>query len=89
VTDRDIVVDVVARGVSPDEVPVGTLVRGETVTIGADDSLEEAHRTMAEHQVRRLPVIDGDRLVGIVSMADVAQESPESATGRTERAVTE
>jgi CBS domain-containing protein len=68
---------------------VGNLVRGETVTIGADDSLEEARRTMAEHQVRRLPVIDGHRLVGIISMADVARESPESATGETERAVTE
>ena len=89
VTDRDIVVDVVARGASPDEVAVGNLVSREAVTIGADDSLEEARRTMAEHQVRRLPVIDGRRLVGIISMADVARESPEPATGRTERAVTE
>ena len=44
------------------------------MTIGADDSAEEALQTMREHKVRRLPVIDGHRLIGIVSQADVAKE---------------
>src|SRR3982751_183237 len=58
-TDRDIVIKVVAQGQDPDSVTVGTLAEGgEVITIGADDSLEEARRTMEEHQVRRLPVID-------------------------------
>ncbi len=51
------------------------------MTIGADDSLEETLRTMSEHQVRRLPVIDGDRLVGIVSRADVARNVPDDLVG--------
>ena len=60
---------------------VETLAEGKPVTIGADDSLEETLRTMAEHQVRRLPVIDGDRLVGIVSQADVARNVPDELVG--------
>ena len=47
------------------------------MTIGADDSVEEALHTMAEHKVRRLPVIDGHDLVGIVSQADLARNLPE------------
>ena len=51
------------------------------MTIGADDSVEEALRTMKEHGVRRLPVIDGHELVGMVSQADVARNLPEQAVG--------
>ena len=50
----------------------GELGGGKPVTIGADDSVDEALRTMAEHKVRRLPVIDGHDLVGVVSIADLA-----------------
>ena len=82
VTDRDIVLRVVARGQDAQQVLVGSLAEGEVVTIGADDSLDEARRTMEEHQVRRLPVIDGHRLVGIVSQADLARALPEQETGR-------
>lgn len=81
VTDRDIVVDVIAKGQDPSSVRVGQMAQGEAVTIGADDSLEEARRVMAEHQVRRLPVIDGRRLVGIISQKDVAEDSGDAATG--------
>jgi CBS domain-containing protein len=83
VTDRDIVIKVVAGGQDPREVTVGSLVEGtEVVTIGADDSLEEARRTMEQHQVRRLPVIDGHRLVGMVSQGDLSQALPDEQTGR-------
>ncbi len=72
-TDRDIVVKVIAAGKEPLSVTAGDLAQGEAITIGADDDAEEILRTMAEHQVRRLPVIDDHRLVGIVAVADVAR----------------
>jgi CBS domain-containing protein len=87
VTDRDIVTRVVADGRNPREVTAGELGAGRPVTIGADDSAEEALRTMAEHQVRRLPVIDGHELVGIVSQADVARELPDGTVGEVLRAL--
>ena len=82
-TDRDIVVKVLAQGKDPASVRAGELGAGDgkTVTIGADDSVEEALRTMAEHKIRRLPVIDGHRLVGIVSQADVATNIDEQRVG--------
>ena len=51
------------------------------MTIGADDSIDETLRTMAEHQLRRLPVIDGHDLVGVVSQADVARNLPDDKVG--------
>ena len=72
ITDRDIVTQCVADGKDPASVKVEEFV-AEAVTIGADDSIEDALRTMSEHGVRRLPVIDGHDLVGIVSQADVAK----------------
>jgi CBS domain-containing protein len=77
ITDRDIVVKVVARDVDPSTCRAGDLGAGAPVTIGADDSLEELVRTMAQHHVKRLPVIDGHRLVGIVTEADVAANAPQ------------
>ncbi|MDQ5893775.1 MAG: hypothetical protein QG596_36 [Actinomycetota bacterium] len=80
-TDRDIVTAVVAKGRDPQEVMAGELRDGKPVTIGADDSIEEAIRTMKEHAVRRLPVIDGHDLVGIVSQGDIAKQVSDEATG--------
>ena len=73
ITDRDIVTNCVANGGDPNNIMVEEYAAGEAITIGADDSVEEALRTMTEHGVRRLPVIDGHELVGIVSQADVAR----------------
>lgn len=73
VTDRDIVVKVLAEGKDPRTVQAGELAESEAVTIGADDESEEILRTMSEHKVRRLPVIDGHSLVGMVAQADVAR----------------
>jgi CBS domain-containing protein len=81
VTDRDIAVKVVADGRDPGSVKVGELAEGKPVTIGADDSVEEALRTMTSHGVRRLPVIDGHDLVGVVSQADIARNLPEDKVG--------
>jgi CBS domain len=71
---RDIVVKALARGRDPASTRAGELGQGKPVTIGADDSLQEALRTMAQYKVRRLPVIDGHDLVGIVAVADIARE---------------
>ncbi|HEY2718441.1 MAG TPA: CBS domain-containing protein [Solirubrobacteraceae bacterium] len=73
-TDRDIVIKVLAGGKDPSDTTAGELAEGKPVTIGADDSAEEALRTMSEHKLRRLPVIDGHELVGIVSQGDLAGE---------------
>jgi CBS domain-containing protein len=81
VSDRDIVVNVIAQGKDPSGVKVGELGDGKPVTIGADDSISEAIRTMADKQVRRLPVIDGHELVGIVSQADIAKNAEEDEVG--------
>jgi CBS domain-containing protein len=80
-TDRDIVVKVLAQGKDPSEVTAGDLGEGKPVTIGADDSVDEALQTMKEHKVRRLPVIDGHDLVGIVSTADLAKSVDEDKVG--------
>jgi CBS domain-containing protein len=80
-TDRDIVVRVLAEGKDPSTTRAGELAQGEAVTIGADDPIEELLRTMVQHKVRRLPVIDGHELVGIVSQADVATNLPEELVG--------
>ncbi|AZS37122.1 Hypoxic response protein 1 [Microbacterium lemovicicum] len=88
-TDRDIVVKCLADGGDPSSVVAGDLAEGEPVTIGADDDVQEALRTMQDHQVRRLPVIDGHDLVGIISQADIARSLSSSDTGRTVEEISE
>ena len=80
-TDRDIVLKVIAAGKDPSTTKAGELGEGKPVTIGADDSIDEALHTMAEHKVRRLPVIDGHDLIGIVSQADLARSIDEEKVG--------
>ena len=80
-TDRDITVRAVAEGKDPSSVKVSEFADQKPVTIGADDSLEDALRTMTEHNVRRLPVIDGHDLVGMISQADIAQNMSGTQTG--------
>jgi CBS domain-containing protein len=88
-TDRDIVVRVLARGKDPATVKAGELGQGDgkTVTVGADDSIDEALRTMIDHKVRRLPVIDGKRMVGIISQADIATNVDEERVGELVEAI--
>ncbi|KOG41246.1 CBS domain-containing protein [Streptomyces decoyicus] len=80
-TDRDITVKVLGKGRDPQQTKAGELAQGEAVTIGADDSADEIFATMARHKVRRLPVIDGHRLVGMVALADVARALPDPQVG--------
>ncbi|HEY2259300.1 MAG TPA: CBS domain-containing protein [Solirubrobacteraceae bacterium] len=87
-TDRDIVVKVIAKGKDPSQTTAGEIAdQDEVVTIGADDSVDEALRTMATHKVRRLPVIDGRELVGMVSQADLAKEIDEEKVGELVEAI--
>jgi CBS domain-containing protein len=89
-TDRDITVKVVAARLDPAETTVGDVVgEVEVVTIGADDAAEDALETMKEHAVRRVPVVDGDRVVGIISQGDVATSLPESKTGNLVESISE
>ena len=80
-TDRDIVVRCLAEGGDATSTRAGDLAQGEPVTIGADDPIEEVLRTMKQYEVRRLPVIDGHDLVGVISMADVARNVSEDRVG--------
>jgi CBS domain-containing protein len=80
-TDRDIVIKVLAEGRDPSRVTAGELVQGKPVTIGADDDADEILQTMGSHQLRRLPVIDGHQLVGVVAVADVARALSDRPVG--------
>ncbi|PYY55898.1 MULTISPECIES: CBS domain-containing protein [unclassified Curtobacterium] len=88
-TDRDIVVKCLAYGGDPATKTAKDLGFTEVVTIGADDDIQEALRMMQEHQVRRLPVIDGHRLAGMISQADIATQLPNEATGETVENISE
>jgi CBS domain-containing protein len=82
VTDRDIVLNVVAEGSDPSSTPVSQIASRDLVTIDPEQSLDEALRLMAQHQVRRLPVVEEDgKLVGIVAQADVARQADDQRTG--------
>jgi CBS domain-containing protein len=80
-TDRDIAVKVLAQDKDPNSTTAGELGEGKPVTIGADDSVKEALQTMKDNKVRRLPVIDGHDLVGIVSQGDLATNVDEEDVG--------
>jgi len=89
VTDRDIVLRVVADA-RPLDTTVGEIASRELVTIDPQQSVEEAMRLMAEHQVRRLPVCEEDgRLVGIVAQADVARHGSDERAGETVERISE
>ena len=81
VTDRDIVLRVVAEGRDPSSTTVRDIVSSDLVTVTPSTTLDEALQLMSQSQVRRLPVTEGDRLVGIVAQADVARAADEERTG--------
>ena len=88
-TDRDIVVKCIAQGGDPTSTTAGSLAEGKPVTIGADDDIEEALEIMKRYQVRRLPVIDGHDLVGIISQADIALSLEARDVGETVAEISE
>jgi CBS domain-containing protein len=80
-TDRDIAVKVVAEGIDPNTTSVREIASNDVITVEPEDDLDEAMRLMAQHQVRRVAVVEGDRLVGVVAQADVARDAESKQTG--------
>lgn len=86
-TDRDIVIKGVAAGLDPNTATAGQLAADNIYYVEADAGIQEMLSVMEEHQVRRLPVIEEHRLVGIVSEADIARNLPEHALVQFVRAI--
>lgn len=82
VTDRDIVVHGIAQGKDPRRTSVGEIVTSNPVTVGPEESVERVTAIMAERQIRRIPVVEDGRLVGIISQADIAQAVPPDQAGK-------
>jgi CBS domain-containing protein len=75
ITDRDLCCSVLADGLDPKSTSVGHFVTPEPVTCRDGENLEKCERAMQEHQVRRIPIVDGqNRVIGIVSQADLARK---------------
>ena len=83
VTDRDIALRIVAEGKDPQSTPVGEIASTDLITVTPDEDLDAALQKMAKHQVRRLPVVEDGRLIGVVAQADVAREGDEKDVGHT------
>jgi CBS domain-containing protein len=88
-TDRDIVVRVVAEGRDPGATTVGEVASSDLTTVSPDQDLDQALKLLAERQVRRLPVVEGQRLVGIVAQADVARQGDNARTGQVVEQISE
>ncbi len=90
VTDRDIIAHVVAEGLDPKSMTVEDIASRELVTIGPDQDISEARRLMDEHELDRILVVEDDRLVGIISEADIrSDEGPLGGVTDTVGGVTE
>ena len=83
VTDRDIALRIVAEGKDPQSTLVGEIASTDPITVAPDEDLDAALEKMAKHQVRRLPVVEDGRLIGVVAQADVAREGDEKDVGHT------
>jgi len=89
ITDRDITTRVVAEAADPGMTPVGDVYSRDLISVEPDKDLEEALQLMARHQVRRLPVVENGRLIGIVAQADIALSENEAKTGELVEAISE
>lgn len=81
ITDRDIVVKCLAKGKDPKTMTAGQLEQGKPVTIDAEADADHVLRAMEEHKIRRLPVVENNRLVGMISEADLARRLPGDQVG--------
>lgn len=89
ITDRDITTRVVAQESDLGSISVRDVASTGPVCVDADSDLDEALHLMAHHQVRRLPVVDGGRLVGILAQADVAHEEQHEKVGEMVEAISD
>lgn len=82
VTDRDVTIRAVAESLDPSITPVESCVSSDLVVVHATDRVSDAVQTLRDHAIRRVPVVDNDVVVGILSLGDLARErDPESALG--------
>jgi CBS domain-containing protein len=72
VTDRDLTIKVIAEGLDPRQATVGEVMTPRPITCHPDDQISRALETMARHQVRRLPVVEHGKVIGIIAQADIA-----------------
>jgi CBS domain-containing protein len=89
VTDRDIVVRAIAAGKDAKRTPVSEVMSADPITIDPNDDVMEAERHMRERQVRRLPVVEDGKLVGIVVTAQIARRAEAKQTGETIKEISE
>jgi CBS domain-containing protein len=89
ITDRDITTRVVAEAADPKVTSVEDVYSRDLISVEPDNELQEALQLMARHQVRRLPVVENDRLIGIVAQADIALGENEKQTGELVEAISE
>jgi CBS domain-containing protein len=89
ITDRDITTRVVAENAVPETIAVADVYSRDLISVEPNNDLEEALQLMARHQVRRLPVVENGRLVGMVAQADVALTEDEKRTGQLVGAISE
>ena len=89
VTDRDIVVRVVAAGKDPKTTPVSAAMSADPVTLSPDSNADEAEKVMADRQVRRLPVVEDGHLVGILVTAQLARRGNAREVGETIKGISE
>jgi CBS domain-containing protein len=87
ITDRDIVVKCIAQGHDPRRMTAGELAQGTPYLVTADANIRDVLAVMEEHQVRRVPVLEQHRLVGMISEADLARHLPDETIGRFVEAV--
>ncbi|MFD0866374.1 CBS domain-containing protein [Tessaracoccus lubricantis] len=88
-TDRDIVVSAIARGMDPSSTRVSEIATADVVSVNVDDDASVVAQVLADHQIRRVPVLDGDEVVGIVAQADVATQLDRSTVGETVEKISE
>lgn len=81
ITDRDIVLRCVAEGLDPSTVTASSLAQGKPFTVDADTDVDQVLEVMMSHRIRRLPVIEDKRVVGMISEADLARSLPDKKVG--------
>jgi CBS domain-containing protein len=81
ITDRDIVIEGVAKNLDLAETPISKIMSTNVITVQVTDDALAVARVLADNQIRRVPVVDGQRVVGVVSQADVALELDNATAG--------
>ena len=81
ITDRDIIMEGVAKNLDLADTPISKIMSTNVVTVDVTDDAEAVAKVLADKQIRRVPVVDGSRVVGVVSQADIARELDNATAG--------